>query len=134
MRLSAIALATLALLLACTGTNPDPNDGVVDSGAPPVRYAIEGALLCDPNADAFDDVFYFGVAIEPQPDEVVGWFQPGNRRVDLDYDAPADVWDAEVWADDLDADCDYVTSYGADYAAYADGEEVATTSADAEMY
>lgn len=130
--LALAAAAGLLLSLACTGgagpkgfDSGDWSDGFT---------ALDAGLYCDPNADVFDDVFYFIAVVEPQPHEVIAVFSPGSRRVDLRYDAPGDAWYAEVWADDLGTDCDEVRSARATFTAYADGEAAAEQTVSGEMY
>jgi hypothetical protein len=127
-RLVGLVLAGGAIL-GCMG--PTGSDGTGNDSAGS-EYQMGVALGCDPDADAFDDIVGFAAAVEPQPDEVIAFWY-GSTRVDLVYDAPEDVWWAEEWADDLQTDCDEVGTAWANFSAYADGEEVASGSADMEM-
>lgn len=122
--------------LGCLGAGGGGDSGFSATGTDDDgrRYSMSASLYCDPDADLFDDVFYFVAAVEPHPDEVVAVLNLGNQRVDLDYDAPSDTWGATEWADDLGTDCDDVPELSASYAAYADGEEVAAGSVSAEIY
>lgn len=140
-RTSAIGVGMMVIIgIACTGgsTGGGGGGGGGTSGGggedTAVQFSMGTALLCDPDYSWTDDIFYFQAVVEPQPDEVIAWFNPGDQRIDLEYDAPADVWYASEWADDLNADCDDINSLSADFSAYADGEEVADGRASAEMY
>ncbi|MCK6524371.1 hypothetical protein L6R49_23440 [Myxococcota bacterium] len=68
----------------------------------------DGEVVCDPFADAFDDLFYANIYTYGDVTEVEVTAYPTsgpNRTFPLSERGPG-TWYGEAWGDDLNMDCD----------------------------
>ena len=100
--LSLFVLLSAALTLACAGPKDSVGDSFGSGGFDDAR------VTCDTTASAFDDLFYFEA-----------WTWGEVRSVNTEIYLAADLlrtvslsersggaWYEEVWADEINADCD----------------------------
>lgn len=68
----------------------------------------DGEVVCDPTADAFDDLFYANMFTYGDVTDVEVIAYPtsgGTREFTLSERGPG-TWYGEAWGDNLDMDCD----------------------------
>jgi hypothetical protein len=115
-----VAIIALSLVgLACAGAPVDSGGSV---------QLVDAYSGCDPNFDTFDDIFWIaaitaGDVTSVQVEVVSGTF---TNTYELDYDPEADGWIGSLWADDIDSDCDVVSS--TEWTFYAQGRDGSSDS------
>ncbi len=117
-------MRTLLLLLpACMTTEKSDDGGGV--------YFEDATVVCDPSASAWDDLFLFEAWTAGEAVSVdVRVLDGGDLLDELAMEEADDAyWTREVWADDLDTDCD--AFYGLRFVFEARGADGSEDSAEA---
>jgi hypothetical protein len=95
-------------MMACGGGGSGGDgDGDGDSDV----YIEDAEVVCDPTADVWDDLFTFKAWTENAVSVTVTVKDGGSTLGNISLDEEDDqYWYREVWADDLDTDCDEFNS------------------------
>jgi hypothetical protein len=103
-----------------SGSGSGGGGGGGGGGSSSVDYA-EAYVLCDPDADSFDDIVYVFLYSEPNVEGVTAFWNYDWYQFDLTYEPSTGYWEAGMWADDLDTDCDRIGEHGAYIEGYMSG-------------